>query len=390
VLVALAPLALCLLGVERPKGLGDVVDVRHWSYPDYTRVVVEFSKPVTSAVRHLPADGEAKRPERLYLDVEGVWVGRRYLDGLPVGDGLLQAVRLGQNTLTKTRVVIDVERYQRHRLLTLTHPDRLVVDVYGPRENGETLRWPPREKTAERSQARLPTGIRPVQTVVIDPGHGGRDPGAIGVGGLREKDVTLQLAKALREQVEAKGFRVLVTREGDQTLDLEERTALAEGGRGDVFISLHTNAAPRGSARGVETYYLDANHERHSLEVAARENGIDPGQMNALQRTVGRLRISETSVHSRRLAALVQEHIVGGMDRRYEHIHDLGVKKGPFYVLFLSNMPAVLIEVGFITNRKEARLLRKGDYLEELAEQIATALVRYRESVSVVALRADR
>jgi N-acetylmuramoyl-L-alanine amidase len=78
------------------------------------------------------------------------------------------------------------------------------------------------------------------------------------------------------------------------------------------------------------------------------------------------------------------------MDRRYEHIHDLGVKKGPFYVLFLSNMPAVLIEVGFITNRKEARLLRKGDYLEELAEQIATALVRYRESVSVVALRADR
>jgi N-acetylmuramoyl-L-alanine amidase len=229
-----------------------------------------------------------------------------------------------------------------------------------------------------------------VQTVVIDPGHGGRDPGAIGVGGLREKDVTLQLAKALRERAEAKGFRVLVTREGDRTLDLEERTALAEGAGGDVFISLHTNAAPRAAARGVETYYLDANHERHSLEVAARENGIDPGQMNALQRTVGRLRISETSVHSRRLAALVQEQIVGGVDRRYGRIHDLGVKKGPFYVLFLSNMPAVLIEVGFITNRQEARLLRKGDYLEELAEQIAAALVRYRESVSVVALRAGR
>jgi N-acetylmuramoyl-L-alanine amidase len=387
VLVALAPLALCLLGAERPKGLGDVVDVRHWSYPDYTRVVVEFSAPVTSAVRHLPADGKAKRPERLYLDVEGVWVGRRYLDGIPVGDGLLQAVRLGQNTLTTTRVVIDVERYERHRLLTLSHPDRLVVDVYGPREGAETLRWPRREKPGERSRARLPTEMRPVQTLVIDPGHGGRDPGAIGVGGLREKDITLRLAKALREKAEAKGFRVVVTREGDRTIDLEERTAMAEAAGGDVFISLHTNAAPRGAAHGVETYYLDANHERHSIDVAARENGIEPSQVNALQRTLARLRVSETSVHSRRLAALVQDQIVVGVDGRYGDVHDLGVKKGPFYVLFLSNMPAVLVEVGFITNRKEARLLRDGDYLEELAEQITAALVRYREGLSVLARR---
>lgn len=385
--IALAALAPCLLAIERPKGLGDVVDVRHWSYPDYTRVVVEFSTPVTSEVRHLPADGEAKRPERLYLDVEGVWVGRRYLDGIPVGDGLLKAVRLGQNTRTVTRVVIDVERYERHRLLTLSHPDRLVVDVYGPREAAETLRWPRREKQGERSHARLPTDMRPVQTLVIDPGHGGRDPGAIGIGGLREKDVTLRLAKVLREKTETEGFRVVLTREGDRTIDLEERTAMAEAAGGDVFISLHTNAAPRGAARGLETYYLDANHERHSLDVAARENGIDPSQVNALQRTLARLRVSEASVHSRRLAALVQDQIVAGVDGRFGRVHDLGVKKGPFYVLFLSNMPAVLVEVGFITNRKEARLLRDGDYLEELAEQIKAALVRYRERSAVFARR---
>jgi len=350
-------------------------------------VVVEFSQPITSSVQHLPADAKAQRLERLYLDVEGVWVGRRYLDGIPVSDGLLRAVRLGQNTLSTTRVVIDVERYQRHRLLTLSHPDRLVVDVYGPRENAETLRWPQREKSGERSSAQLPTGMRPIQTLVIDPGHGGRDPGAIGVGGLREKDVTLRLAKLLRERAEAKGFRVIATREDDRTIGLEERTAVAESVGGDVFLSLHSNAAPRRSARGIETYYLDANHERHSLDVAARENGIEPKQVNALQRTLARLRVSETSVHSRRLAGLLQERIVGGIRQRYGSVHDLGAKKGPFYVLFLSNMPAVLIEVGFVTNRQEARLLRSDEYLEVVAEEIAAGLVSYREGVSAVALR---
>ncbi len=204
VVVAVAT-ALSLLGVERPKNLGDVVDVRHWSYPDYTRVVVEFSRTVKSVVKHLPADAQAKRPERLYLDVDGIWVGRRYEGGVPVGDGLLRGVRLGQNTLSRTRVVIDVDHFERYRLLVLTHPDRLVVDVYGRRSGGETLVWPQRG----RAGGRLPSDLRPVRTVIIDPGHGGRDPGATGIGGLREKDVALRLARALGKKLEAKGFRVV-------------------------------------------------------------------------------------------------------------------------------------------------------------------------------------
>ena len=376
----LALAALCAAGVERPKGLGDVVEVRHWSYPDYTRVVVEFTNPVESEVHHLGADPKARRPERLYLDVEGVWVGRSYEDGVAVGDGLLKGVRLGQNTLERTRVVIDVENYERHRLITLSHPHRLVVDVYGRREGPGREPLTRTERPADGSIA-LPAGMRPVRTVVLDPGHGGRDPGAIGVGGLREKDVTLRLAKSLGERLEKRGFRVVYTRRDDRELGLEERSAIAESVRGDLFVSLHANAAPRRSVEGIETYYLNENHERHSINLAARENGIARSQVNALQRTLARLHIKEVSPESRRLARLVQSQIVSGLPRSYGPVEDLGVKKGPFYVLFLSDMPAILIESGFLTNRREAKRLRDKDYIEALAEEIARGLSRYRSQV---------
>jgi N-acetylmuramoyl-L-alanine amidase len=375
---------LGLLGVERPRGLGDVVEVRHWSYPNYTRVVVELTQPVRTVVRELPADRGSGKPARLYLDLAGVWVGRRFADGLPVGDGLLQGVRVGQNTTTSARLVLDLERYERHRLIELSHPDRVVIDVYGRRDGDHAAL--PRGPSDSDSLGRLPLDLRPVDTIVIDAGHGGRDPGAIGVGGLREKDVTLRLARNLGDKLAARGFAIIYTRHDDRTIGLEERTAIAESVGGDLFVSLHANAAPRRSVSGIETYYLDANHERHSLGVAARENGILPRQVDALQRTVAKLRVSEVSVHSRRVANTVHQQMVAGLAGRYREVIDLGVKKGPFYVLFLSNMPAILVEAGFLTNQGEARRLRDVDYLDELAQQISIGLVRYRETSATVAL----
>jgi N-acetylmuramoyl-L-alanine amidase len=384
--LALVGASALLLGVERPPGLGDVVEVRHWSYPDYTRVVVELTQPVRTVLRELPADLGAGKPARLYLDLAGVWVGRRFEAGLPVGDGLLQGVRVGQNTLSTARLVLDLERYDRHRLIELSHPDRVVIDVYG-RRPGERPR-DPRERLP--GIGRLPVGLRPVETVVIDAGHGGRDPGAIGVNGLREKDVTLRLAKSLGEKLAVLGFEIVHTRQDDRYLSLEERTAIAESVGGDLFVSLHANAAPRRSVAGIETYYLDANHERHSLGVAARENGVPRGQVDALQRTIAKLRVSEVSVHSRRAANTVHQQMVSGLAGRYREVNDLGVKKGPFYVLFLSNMPAILVEAGFLTNRDEARRLRDLDYLDELAGQITLGLARYRDANSSFAVGSAR
>jgi N-acetylmuramoyl-L-alanine amidase len=220
--------------------------------------------------------------------------------------------------------------------------------------------------------------------VVIDPGHGGADPGAIGIGGLREKDVNLRLARMLRDRLRARGFEVTMTHNGEGTLDLEERTAIAEATRGDLFVSLHSNAARRSKVRGLEIYYLDANHERHSLEVAARENGVDLEDVDSLQRTLANFRVAEASVHSGRLADVVHQNVVRGLAKKHRDMPDLGVKTGPFYVLFLCSMPAILIEAGFVTNRHDAALLRRAAYLELLAEQIAAGLDQYRSATPQV------
>jgi N-acetylmuramoyl-L-alanine amidase len=372
-----------LLGVDRPPGLSDVTDVRHWSYPEYTRVVVELTRPVKTEVKRLGANRAVGRPERLYLDLSGVWVGLRYADPIPVGDGLLEGIRLGQNSLTTARVVIDLKRYDHHRLFFLSSPSRVVIDVYGDEERRRPTPRPG-ARGALPGQGQLPLGMRQVRTVVLDPGHGGRDPGAVGAYGLEEKDVTLRLARALRPRLVARGFRVVMTREGDQTLSLEERTAFAEGERGDVFISLHTNAARRRSARGIETYYLDKSHERHSKRVAARENGVPADRLDELQRVVGQLRVSEVSVHSARLATTLHRKVIAGVRSTHGSVEDLGVKRGPFYVLFLSNMPAALLEVGFLTNRHEARRLRSDFYLDVLAEQISRGLSAYRRENGLI------
>ena len=362
-----------LLGVERPPGLGDVRDVRTWSYEGYTRVVLELSHEVdlskASLVR-LAANRHAGRPERLYLDVPEVWVGRRYEEGVEVGDGLLAGVRVGQNTLRNSRLVIDLERYDHHRLFTLPSPARIVVDVYGDHVD-----------PAPDANGRLPAGLRRVRTVVVDPGHGGRDPGAAGLFGLREKDVNLSIAKRLAKRLEERGFRVVLTRDDDRTLDLEERTAIAESARGDVFISIHANASRRAKTRGIEIYTLDENHERHSLDVASRENGVPASKLDPLQRALARLRVDEVGSHSTRLAGLVHEEVIASAQKRDRSLPDLGVKKGPFYVLFMSSMSSVLVETGFLTNKKDAKLLKSAKFQRELAESIAAGVAGYRRQI---------
>ncbi|MEN8159878.1 MAG: N-acetylmuramoyl-L-alanine amidase [Myxococcota bacterium] len=377
-----------LLGAERPS---DVRGVQHWSYPDFTRVVIELTQPVRTEVERLPADAAAGRPERLYLDLPRIWVGHHLDAPIPVGDGLLRGVRVGQFKSDTARVVIDLQRYDRHRVRTLTNPHRLLVDVYGSRGRPSAPSVPP-VSSAPPSQApteRLPAQLRGVRTVVIDAGHGGVDPGALGPRGLREKDVTLAVALDLEKRLGARGFRVVMTRRRDTTVSLEERTARAEGAGGDVFLSIHVNAARRRSAHGIETYYLDRTHERHTLRVAARENGVPAGALDPLQRAVAGLRVSEVGSQSAKLAQAVHGELIHGVRKAFGTVTNLGVKQGPFHVLFLSDSPSVLVEVGFLTHREESRRLRTRWYRSVVAEHLARGLSAYRsESAALLTARA--
>lgn len=371
--LALGAASLALLGASRPTGLGDVVSVRHWSFREYSRVVVETSAPVLAAAGEAPADARAGRPARIYFDLPETWVGRRFARPIRVGDGLLQQVRIGQNTLDTARVVLDLARYGRHRIRHLAGPDRLVIDVFA------------RDGEPGPGASALPMELRPVSVVVVDPGHGGRDPGAIGVDGVREKDVTLALARALRRELRRRGFEAVLTRDADRTLSLEERTAIAEGAGGDVFVSLHANAAHRRARAGVELFTLDAHAQRQTLRLAARENGVALAEVDPLQRTLAQLRLSEVGTRSGALARQVHRAIADGMGTRWPSASEPALKQGPFYVLYLSDMPSILVEAGFVTHAGDARRLRDPEYQRAMAAEIAAGIARFRDGAAVVA-----
>lgn len=388
--VLLGLLAGLLLGAERPS---DVRGIRHWSYPEFTRVAIELARPVRTEVKRLPHDAKAGRPERLYFDLPRIWVGHHLDAPIPVGDGLLRGVRVGQFRNDTARVVIDLQRYDRHRVRMLTNPHRLLIDIYGTRgrPTPPVAAAPPSQAPgATGSIERLPARLRGVRTVVIDPGHGGVDPGALGPRGLREKDVTLAVALDLEKRLAARGFHVVMTRRRDATVSLEERTARAEGAGGDVFLSIHVNAARRERAHGIETYYLDRTHERHTLRVAARENGVPAGALDPLQRAVAGLRVSEVGTQSATLAQAVHGELVRGVRKAFGSVTNLGVKQGPFHVLFLSDSPSILVEVGFLTNREEARRLKTRWYRSVVAEHLARGLSVYRtKSAALLTARAQ-
>ena len=274
------------------------------------------------------------------------------------------------------------------QLFSLDDPPRLIVDV----GTHEAIRNVATVEPPTRSEERPPTpgaghgggAARPererqgIRRVVVDAGHGGHDPGAIGPGRVREKDVTLAMARRLASRLRAEGFEVVLTRNGDRYLALEERTALANTARGDLFVSIHANAHPRRNRSGVETYFLNVADDRYAARLAARENGLDAEEgLGDVARILTDLDAKASADSSRRLAQLVQREVCGGVRSRVGDVRDLGVKSALFYVLLGARMPAVLVETAFISNRVEERRLASPRYQDEVAAGIARAVTTF-------------
>jgi N-acetylmuramoyl-L-alanine amidase len=292
-----------------------------------------------------------------------------------VSDDLVRQVRTGQHDPKTARVVLDLEAPTNFRVFPLYAPARVVIDVFratrGPDVVASIIAGskPPRPKP-EAQRLRI----------AVDAGHGGKDPGAVGPKGLKEKDVTLAIAKELGRSLRATlRCEVKLTRDRDVFRSLEERTAIANAFGADLFISVHVNANRSPRAEGIETYYLDRASDRAARRLAARENASGETDLAEIEHILKDVLLTSKIRESRRLAKTLQAALVSGIAQAYGSVRDLGVKRGPFYVLTGAAMPAVLVETSFITHPRESKRLRDAAYLRTTAQAMAKGVERFVE-----------
>ena len=396
-----------------PDGMPRVVGLRHWSTAAYTRVVVDLTGPVEFDSHFLRPDPGKDLPARLFIDLKNTRVGKLAQREIEIANAHLRKARLGQNDASTVRVVLDIQDISSHKAFLMHSPERLVIDVVGPdagqdQSGDQTASLPPAPPTVGSGKSvpgkippsvgkggkRVPRGPADdeagpsqlvkafglgVRTVVIDPGHGGKDPGALTCRkGLVEKDIVLKVSHKLAQYLRQKlGLKVIMTRTGDTFPSLEERTAIANTQNADLFISLHVNAAPNSKLHGVETYFLNLATDERSIQLAARENATTTKSISDLQRILNDLMLNTKINESNRLAFQTQRSIMTTLNKSYPRVKSLGVKQAPFYVLLGAQMPAVLVEIGFGTNPEECRRLASTKYLNKIAEGISRGLAEF-------------
>jgi N-acetylmuramoyl-L-alanine amidase len=390
---------------EPASGPCRLTTIRHWASPDYTRIVLELDGHAQFRSGSLPGDPKSGQPARVYVDIVGARQAGEVPSTISVNEGILQRMRTGRPSPGTLRVVCDLVDFRDFKVFDLQDPHRIVVDIAAKEGASisalrDELRSPPAgaddaiakvlDKTPEERplKVKLPpagqgTGLR---RIVVDAGHGGKDPGAIGPGGTKEKDVTLAIAKLLSKRLEERfGCEVILTRDKDVYLPLEERTAIANRVGADLFISIHANASSNRDARGVETYYLNFSKNNKAAAVAARENGTSLKQVSDLEMILFDLMANSKINESSRLAAEIQKSLVGGLGRHYSKINDHGVRQGPFYVLLGATMPSVLVETAFISNREEETRLKNRRFQEKAATAIVEGVFNFAKASKMVA-----
>ena len=323
-----------------------------------------------------------------------------------VDDGLLRQIRTGSPQSDTVRVVLDLESIGDYKVFPLSDPWRIVIDVAGdkspelkrrdleisslPDSGGDAIAKVLNESPKDQKPLHIPKApaSSTLRRIVVDAGHGGKDPGAVGKSGTLEKDVTLKMAKALSKELTKQiGCEVILTRSGDVYLPLEERTAIANKVGADLFISLHANANNNRKAYGIETYYLNFSKNDKAAAVAARENGTSIKQVSDLELILFDLMANAKINESSRLATVIQEGLVKGISKKYSDVRDLGVRQGPFYVLLGATMPSVLVETAFLSHPREEKRLKSSAYQKTAAKAIAKAIKDYAVNNKLIASR---
>jgi N-acetylmuramoyl-L-alanine amidase len=403
----------------RSKPAGIVKNIRYWSGGDYTRIVIDQDKEIKFKAQELK--------DRLVFDLLNTRLDPSVdKDPLPVNDGILRQVRAGQYAPDIVRVVLDLASIKSYVAFPLHDPDRLVIDVTGEGGRGgeprvasaetdtqqqekiedeqkpeivaepkteplTTAPSPSKVPEAKNSNEKLSLsrqlGLK-IRTIAIDAGHGGHDPGAIGKSGLKEKNITLDIAKRLAELVKERlGCNVVMTRDRDAFIPLEERPFIAKSKGADLFVSIHVNATRKRTTRGIETYVQSLRaSDRDAMATAARENAMSTKKLSELKTELDRIFADLTRddkiEESLYLADSVQGSLVNNLRPINRHANDLKarIKRAFFYVLINTEMPSILAEVGFISNPEEEKLLKSDSYRQSIAEALYQGVKKYVEA----------
>lgn len=352
-----------------PQEKAKVHNIRYFSSTDYTRVVIDVDRPVTFQEKKLIEPDRV----RIYFDIENARLFN-IPPSIPVSKGYIKEIRVGQFTMRTVRVVLEFAEVVRYRTFTLYSPFRIVVDIYGERKS--QIKQPPVSKPEELTIARqLGLGV---QKVVIDPGHGGDDPGAIGPGGIPEKEITLDIALKLKELLpKNSNLKVILTRERDVYVPLEVRTAIANSERADLFISIHANSTRNKNISGFEVYTLNFTKDPHAIEIAASENKVSSKTIGELESLIKKILFNTKKDESVNLARFIENDL-----KKRTNVRSLGVKEAPFYVLIGAEMPSILVEVGFLSNPNDRSRLRLDSFRRNVAQGLSDGVINYISSLS--------
>jgi N-acetylmuramoyl-L-alanine amidase len=352
-----------------------LLKVRSYSDSDKTRIVIDLSEKTEFKANKLT------NPDKIFIDIMGsILKLEDTFKEIEINDGILKTVRTAQFNEEITRVVFDLYQEVKYNIFSLTDPDRVVIDMFRSEKKSEPLleTLPPKPEEKPISEPRV-TGKR---VVIIDPGHGGSDPGAIGPTGLKESEVTLKVALHLEELLKKAGIPTYLTRYKDDFISLEDRTNFANQKNGFVFVSIHANSTlnNRPTAIGTETFVLSSQYIGASAkDVADRENRAikaHPEVDADLASIIGDLEESANIKYSFDFADIVQKELV-----KYLKLENRGVKQAPFVVLKGVNMAAVIVEIAFISNPQEEKLLKNNEFSQKTAQALFDAIIYYIKNI---------
>jgi N-acetylmuramoyl-L-alanine amidase len=389
-LVSVAGLCLAMGQTTDPRV--EIANLRYHTHANFTRIVLDIGK----LREYTP--GEVQGQGRIYVDILQARLNPILLDkAFPIATEYLKLISVSQKTASTVRVAADVDfsKVGSYRVYHLFDPFRVVIDI-SPRMGPAAPE--PAPKAAETVPAKPPVAKPPdplasgytmvrslglgVKTIVLDPGHGGTDPGCLGKGGGREKDVVLDVAQALKKMlVEKGGFDVILTRESDIFVPLEDRTVIANQKRADLFISIHANAARNRKRTGIEAFYLNFSPDPDVNETAARENATSAKNISEMKTIIQAIVRNSKIQESRVLAEKIHNGLRKSLTAKYGVTNSLGVKGGPFWVLIGGEMPSMLVEISHLSNATEEARLKTTAYRATVVQGIYEGIMEYIKSL---------